>query len=851
MAEQQQVGRDSATSPPGGVSISPAGTSAAPTLGAGASTDAMAASPRLGDYEILSELARGGMGVVFKARHTKLDRLVALKMILTGQLASHADVQRFFVEAEAAARLDHPGIVPIYDIGEHAGQHFFSMKLVEGGDLRSRLAELRQDTRAAAAVVAQVAQAVQHAHARGILHRDLKPSNILLDEDGRPVVTDFGLAKRIQGDSALTQTGAVLGTPAYMPPEQASGQTVTTAADVYSLGAILYELLTGQPPYTGETPLATMLKVLEGPPAPPRELNPRLDRDLELICLKCLSRDPGDRYATAGALAADLENYVAGRPLSIRPPAMATVFRAWFRENMRGVAWTGLIGVLSGLLLGIAIYLGPLAPAIGVTARAYDRFPNVERPLLAVNWTAPGWLQAAAWFVMAALLLYLGLVTVAVVRPTTRQAALAAGLGVGVLASITAFSVSVAWGPISSAVIGSNHYDLELLAQAAFHDGAEGEGTPADRLLFRYPDLQNIPASERGQVFSSKLRSDMSSGVLIGVWVAMAAALGLGIGPGVGGTLGAYAALREYGSVRSAILPYSEAAFVATSMGVLLMFYWFGLAWLGVQPSWWGFLTVLALMGLAFYGTVVRPWRLRWRVPLHAAWMIALVLLTQHENGAMQLGRDVEFHVQDGRLEEAAETLDQVLAWRPNDDFARYQAAALHLYLGDDERYQELCRELLDNSRRTDDPAAAERAAKVCLASADGLSERTEAFERAQRAVALGGGHPYRYWFDLAHGMAACRQENWSEALRSLDRSLRAEDRYCSPIARAFRAMALYRLGRRDEAKAALSQADADYAQLKAWLSRQDAGPYGRAWHDAMIFEVVRKEVGAIVSRGG
>jgi WD40 repeat protein len=322
-----------------------------PSSGSQAADASPARIRYFGDYEILREIARGGMGVVFQARQVSLNRPVALKMILAGQLANDTDVKRFYTEAEAAANLDHPGIVPIYEVGQHEGQHYFSMGYVEGQSLSHRLADGPLPPRKAAELMVKVAAAIEFAHQRGVIHRDLKPANILLDKNGNPRVTDFGLAKKLQADSGLTGSGQIMGTPSYMPPEQAGGERgeIGPAADVYALGATLYALITGRPPFQAATAMDTVIQVIGEDPVPPRRLNASVPRDLETICLKCLEKEPRRRYGSAGALADDINRFMSGEPISARPVGVVERGMKWVRRRPVIAALLGLVLVVSAM----------------------------------------------------------------------------------------------------------------------------------------------------------------------------------------------------------------------------------------------------------------------------------------------------------------------------------------------------------------------------------------------------------------------------------------------------------------------------------------------------------------------
>jgi hypothetical protein len=343
----------------------------------------------IGDYQLLEELGRGGMGVVYKAQQVSLNRIVAVKMLLAGKMASELELQRFYSEARSAARLRHPNIVSIYDVRETDGHHYFSMDFIEGRTLDKVASDESLSEQRIALLVKLIAEAVEYAHQNGILHRDLKPANVLVHATGMPHVLDFGLAKHLEDDSGLTSSGTVLGTPSYMSPEQAAGQTseIVPASDVYSLGAILYFLLTGGPPFRGRTAAETVSMVVKDEPPAVRSVNPKASRALATICEKCLRKDPAERYQSAQELAVDLERFLRGDPIEARP--IGAIRRGWFwcrdiplvaalvgrtpsTSNRRQVRlqWTALIVLLlSGLVYaGLLIHAARLPDEIVVAS---------------------------------------------------------------------------------------------------------------------------------------------------------------------------------------------------------------------------------------------------------------------------------------------------------------------------------------------------------------------------------------------------------------------------------------------------------------------------------------------------
>ena len=340
-----------------------------------------------GDYELLEEMGRGGQGIVYRARQKSLNRTVALKIVGLGQWATETHLKRFHLEAEAAASLDHPCIVPIYEIGERDGSCYFSMKLIEGEPLDVGVGR-KQNSQWAANLIARLARTVHYAHERGVLHRDIKPGNILVNAEGQPYLTDFGLARLVEATDSVTRTRETLGTPSYMAPEQADGQTdrITNATDVYGLGTVLYHLLTGHPPFAGGTAYQTIRLLLETEPRHPRLWNPKLDRDLSTICLKCLEKDPQRRYPTALALAEDLERWLKHEPIQARHIRMFARGWKWVRRNP---AVAGLLASLVALAtaIGVIMWKSELfrsPPATGIAVLPFENLsPQKEDASLA------------------------------------------------------------------------------------------------------------------------------------------------------------------------------------------------------------------------------------------------------------------------------------------------------------------------------------------------------------------------------------------------------------------------------------------------------------------------------------
>lgn len=614
---------------------------------------ASGAPEKVGDYDLLGVIATGGMGVIYKARHRPLNRIVALKMILPDRLTPSA-AARFRIEAEVIAGLDHPNIVPIYEVGEHDGRPFFAMKLLEGGTLANRIeAAGPADLPRLAELLAKVCRAVHFAHQRGVLHRDLKPSNVLLDADGEPFVADFGLGKRLGEDQQMTATGAVIGTPAYMAPEQAAGAAVTTLADVYALGVILYEALTKQVPFRGESVLDTLRQVRDEPPAPPSQVNPAADTALSAVSLKCLKKDPADRYASAEELAAELDRWRAGEPVLARDPGPVSRFVIWVRRNSRAAIRLVALGVLWGLAgPALPLSVASLGPLFRNVVETDTKFPSTG---------VPGWVHVAARatdlsFAGIALLVFLagvvhlvsGMGTYLLTRSADRWSHLGGGAATGLIAGLLAGTFILAPTFVLAFAVVPTISDITMLtrgyeARTPPKPELSGEQPrhPQDELVAYYPELAERPERDRAGMMLGKVISTNVVGVFQGIALGMALSLAVFIPCGVCGSALAGVIVRRHAGWPRRLLLYAETytalTVMVTFVGAATFFALFGAQertsmW---QALWGG--AVLTAFLIAVGAAQTRGWGARARAIMYGL-TGALLVPVYPESAALMLG---------------------------------------------------------------------------------------------------------------------------------------------------------------------------------------------------------------------
>ncbi|QEL14098.1 serine/threonine-protein kinase [Limnoglobus roseus] len=556
------------------VQSTPPTASTAPFIVSGSPTGRAAGESRSGDtvpgYEILGELGRGGMGVVYKARQVGLNRVVALKMVLAGGYADRREFARFLAEAEAVASIRHPNVVQVYEFNDAFDRPYLTMEYLDGGSLSAAIRRAGKFTPEAAAVmVEKIARGIQAAHDHGIVHRDIKPGNVLFDEAGEPKVTDFGLAKQ-GGRSDLTDTNAVMGTPAYM----AAGQTkfVGPAADVYALGVILYECLTGTVPFSGETAMSVVLQVVKEIPEAVRKRAPDVPRDLELICLKCLEKDPRGRYPTAAALADDLRRYATGEPVSVRPPSLGTMVRFWTRQHFGSAGWTVAGGVLSGAAGGANVFLDMFGRKVPEARAKFERLTGAapDGGGDSVSFMFLNVAEGLTSLLVPAILL----ATAILVRPRSRSADLAAGVLTGLISAVTFFTVSYAWWGTYSVAVRPVVDDMALLAE------------PDAGALATHPALAGLPADKRRAFLAAKIHNDLLMHLPWAIVTGMVLAVTLTVPIAVGLIATAGGLLRTRG-LRPIILPLFLEIGVPVVVFAIHAFLLLNRAlWYGMKPQY-------------------------------------------------------------------------------------------------------------------------------------------------------------------------------------------------------------------------------------------------------------------------
>lgn len=795
--------------------------------------------PQVDGFQLLQELGRGGMGVVYKAINKRLDRTVALKMILTGQFASEEQVKRFQIEAETAARLDHPGIVPIYEFGQSRGVHFFSMKLIDGKSLAEQLDEYQSDPRKSAKLMIQIARAVHHAHERGVLHRDLKPANILIDQSGAPAITDLGLAKQLGEESGLTQTGLVMGSPGFMSPEQAAGKSdVTTGVDVYALGAVLYWLITGRPPFQGDTNLEVILQTMDKEPESIRVFRPEADRDLNLICQKSLQKSPDQRYPSAAAFADDLQAWLDGDRLSVKPPSAVNLARIWIRKNVRAISIAIGLGAVCGFLVGMIILMLMVDNQLSFTKYANSLLGESTEPWMIkyFSWveSVPHGLLRNLPVCITWLTVGFGIGTIGLVKPKSREISMVSAISASLVAGIVAFVLSLGWAPIIDHSVSKARNDIELISDSFWMNDAAERELAKQALIQRYPGTTDVPVQQRGTLLYRKIMNDQAQGIPRGMWIGIGTTLFLTVLPYLfaatfagliwqnghrgGAFIGKSIELGIYSSLIFLVLTKSVSDAIGLSPG------------LGIQVFTLGGLGLALYLGLKEAGL---PWRL-------FGFALASVVIfwnfaeSSHIRNAAGRARTAQTTEE---YRSAAHYFEKKIARTRNQD-DRFQLAILYAYLGEDEKYRRQCNELLANFENMYRPSVAERIAKACLLRPGLVGDQATVHKFARLASGF-DSRPNQEFLCFCRALSELRQGNasetfhWNQRCRdAIDPEFKTARVFLEASTQVVDALAHISIGQEDAAKEAINSS----------RSILESGKPEGGWQDRLIYEILLNE---------
>ena len=796
----------------------------------------------LQNYELLDELGRGGMGVVHKARDKKLDRIVALKTIIAGNFASDEDIIRFRQEAQAAAKLDHPGIVEIYEVSDASSpQHFFSMKFVEGGSLADLNETYLADQRRAVELMIKIAEAVHHAHQRGILHRDLKPANVLIDENDQPRITDFGLAKHLNAESGLTRTGMVMGTPGFMAPEQATGKSdVTTSADIYSLGAILYWLVTGQPPFLGETQLDVIMKTINEQPASVRSVRSAVDGGLDLICQKALNKLPDDRYLSAEALAEDLRAWLAGEPLSVKPPTVLQLASIWVRKNFLSISIGVTTGAICGALVGCAI-LTVIAKEYVMSEEFVNQLGENDEPWISRYF---GWIRhvpLGAVLALPPLMIVMnvlcGIINVQILKPKSREMLYVVAAIAALFAGIVSFTTSLGWSPIIRHGVDNGIQDIQLLSDSIWLE-TDAERNMARTALFqRYPGLKDVRQNQRGNLIRYKIKRDQSFGIPQGMWEGIGITLCLSAIP-LFLSMAFAGMIWQRGFRGFSFFGHSFELGIYSALFMLLFTRTFSFQ-IGAFPGWLTHVSSLSALAVAIWLALSqKPWY--FRILGFVLANIAVFGSFAMSSRVVDAGNMARYAKSNSDYQAAAQYLEMLAEQRDN-SYARFRLAIIYAFLDDDENYVRVCNELTSSFENIYITDVAERTAKVNLLKPDLIPDLELVHGLAESASVFSESSRYRHWLMFCRALSELRKKNfdaaldWNERCRKVASTHKSNRNSLTLQATSFMVDSIAYSNKGEHEKAAQA------IELGTKLIPQFEGD-NPIWENTLIYEVLKSE---------